>query len=559
MDDARWERKLARERARAAQLERVVEDKTRMLFSANEQLRAHNEDLEDEVRARTQELQKALEAAEAGSRAKMQFLAHMSHELRTPLHGLSGTIEALNRTELGAEQRRLLQLCQSSGARLMRVIGDVLDFSRIESGKLELDLQPTSVETVANAAASSFAAAAQQRGLALTSEVDVEGGVQILADSHRLAQVLANLLSNAVKFTERGSVTLRTSSRRVGSRVRVRWEVADTGCGMDEAAAAMVFDAFRQAEAATTRRFGGTGLGLSIVKGLVEAMGGTVRVETRLGSGSTFCVETVHAVADGSSARPDQPKVQLDLSGKKVLVVDDHPVNRMLCESMLRGCGAELLFAVSGEDAVAQVAAATPDLVLMDCHMPGISGVEATREIRDAGFSAPILAVSADVTTENAAAVVAAGMQGILGKPFRQVELFDSIAAVIEPSAPTTQGSAEFVEAGPPLLAVEEALERIDGDVPMFLQLGEVFLEELDQSLQNVRDAVAAGDPDQQRLHAHSLKGAAAIVGAERLRAVAYHMEQDGRAGRCTPGAEIELELVARETAATLRAWLAQR
>ncbi len=557
MDEARWERKLKRERARNAALERAVEDKTRELYLANEQLRAQNESLEDQVQARTLELKQSLAAVEAGSRAKTQFLAHMSHELRTPLHGLSGTIEALNRTELRGEQQRLLQLCQSSGARLMRVIGDVLDFSRIESGKLELDLQPMSVEDVANAAASSFAAAAKQRGLLLTSEVDVEEGLLILADSHRIAQVLANLLSNAVKFTERGSVTLRASSRLTGQRARIRWEVEDTGCGMEATAAANVFDAFRQAEPATTRRFGGTGLGLSIVKGLVEAMGGTVRVQTVPGVGSTFCVETEHDVADPERPRAPRAEVDLDLAGKKVLVVDDHPINRMLCESMLQGCGAQLLFAVSGEEAVAQVAEAEPDLVLMDCHMPGISGIEATRVIRGAGFEAPILAVSADVTTENAAAVVAAGMQGILGKPFRQAELFESISDVIT-AAGLQEHAPPEAPSPAPLLEVEAALARIDGDVPMFAQLCEVFLEELDGSLRSLRGAAEAGDAAEQRLQAHTLKSASAVVGAERLRLLCFDMEQHGRAGRCTPEALDELEQAAQQTAAALRAELAR-
>lgn len=431
MDAGRWEQRLEREQAKTLELERIIEDKTRELYLANEKLREQNEGLEVEVEARTVELRAALQAAEAANAAKTEFLAQMSHELRTPLHGLTGTIDALTRTRIEPDQRRLLDLCQSSAERLLRVIGEVLDIARIESGKLEFELRPTCPGDVVEAAASSFAAAAEHKGVELKREVRGDVDAWVLADSHRLGQVLANLLSNAVKFTERGEIAVVADVARGEGAVQVTWTVRDSGCGMTRAAAAQIFDAFRQAEVATTRRYGGTGLGLSIVKGIVDGMDGEISVESKVGQGTTFTVVTRHDPSQGRAAAPQAAPARLDLTGKRVLVVDDHPINRTLCEAMMSGCNCELVFATTGQEAIVRVAEQAPDLILMDCHMPGMSGVEATRMIRAAGFDKPILAVSADVTTDNATAVVAAGMQGILGKPFRQADLFRAVGEVM--------------------------------------------------------------------------------------------------------------------------------
>ena len=434
MDLARWEQRLEREKARNLELERIIEDKTRELYLANERLRRQNEGLEAEIEARTVDLRAAFQAAEAANRAKTEFLAQMSHELRTPLHGLAGTIDALSRTELDEDQRHYMDLCQSSSDRLLRVIGEVLDFARLEAGKLEFELRPTRVKDVVEAAASSFAAAATQKGLSLLPEVRGDVDAWVMVDSHRVGQILANLLSNSVKFTDHGAITVSAEIARVGGEVQVTWSVTDTGCGMSREATDRIFDAFRQAEAATTRRFGGTGLGLSIVKGIVEAMRGEIAVESAVGEGTTFTIVTRHERCEGGSPAEQAAPAAMDLTGLQVLVVDDHPINRTLCRAMMKCCNCEMVFAKTGQEAINKVAERAPDLILMDCHMPGMSGIEATRLIRAQGFKHPILAVSADVTTDNATAVVAAGMQGILGKPFRQADLLRAVAGVLTPS-----------------------------------------------------------------------------------------------------------------------------
>lgn len=559
MDETRWERRLAREKQRTQILERVIEDKTRELHLANEKLREHNSSLETTIAGRTADLRAALEAAQAASRAKSDFLAQMSHELRTPLHGLSGTIEALARTELNSEQRRLLDLSQKSASGLLRVIGDVLDFSRIECGKLEFEIRPTCIQDVVAQAASSFAAAAEQKGLTLRSEVTASDPTWVKADSHRIGQVLANLLSNAIKFTTRGELAIKVKAEQIDDQVRATWQVSDSGCGMSQDAAARIFEAFQQAEAATTRKFGGTGLGLSIVKGIVEAMGGEIDITSEEGMGTTFTFTTVNEACDPVRNRTNETDVAVDLADKTVLVVDDHPINRMLCETMLAEAGCKLLFATSGAEAIMQVAQSSPDIVLMDCHMPGMTGLEATKVIRATGYDAPILAVSADVTSDNANAVVAAGMQGILGKPFHQADLFSRMASLLAGESiiesPSRQANSNTI----PIFSVDEAIVLVGGREEMVVRLCEVFLEELPASVELVLSAVRSGDAAAQHRNAHSLKGAASVISASRLSTLMAELESAGRKGTAMPEVAEQIEKVAKDTTEALAAYLASK
>ena len=557
MDDARWERRVAREKSRNAELEKIIEDRSRELYQANERLREHNSALETEVQARTVDLRVALEAAEEASRAKTGFLAQMSHELRTPLHGLGGTIEALTSTHLDIEQRRLIDQCQTSAARLLRVIGDVLDFSRIESGRLEVELSPASVKGIVDAASSSFEAAAAQKGLKLTSEVIADGPTWMLADSHRVGQVLSNLLSNAVKFTKSGQVSIRAEVRQKDCDMLTTWSVSDTGCGMTDEATSCIFEAFKQADAATTRRYGGTGLGLSIVKGLVECMGGEISVRSEVGKGTTFVFTTINKACEPEYHSTASAEVDLDLTGLTLLIVDDHPINRALCESMLADVGCKLLFAENGIEAIMQVAKSSPDLVLMDCHMPGMSGLEATRAMRASGFDKPIVAVSADVTTENASAVIACGMQGIVGKPFRQVDLLNAIADLLKGRSPSVTKYGNEEDSLVPLFSLEAALELVDGQRELVARLCEVFLDDLPKSVEGLVSALQAGDCSTQAELAHSLKGAAGVVCAARMHGLLSELEAAGLAGKSSSEQLPRLEAVAAATESKLRDYLA--
>ena len=560
MSDEKWQKRIGREKQRVLALEQIIEDKTRQLYLANQELRQHNEQLEKLVEDRTIDLRAALEDAEAASRAKTEFVAHMSHELRTPMHGLSGTIDELTRTMLNDQQRRLVDLCQDSSARLLAVIGEVLDFSRIEAGKLELDLKPACLQDVLANTVASFASSIEQKGLVLRSEVVADELVWVLTDSHALSQILANLLSNSIKFTDEGEVFVRIEATVEDRRVRTKWQVTDTGCGMTEDASAQVFNAFKQADAGITRRYGGTGLGLSIVKGLVEAMGGDIHVESKLGQGTTFTLQIDYdranpgIVAGSTSSGSGLPI----LAGKQVLIVDDHPVNRTLCEAMLSDVGCDLIFAENAAEAFDQVERNAPDLILMDCHMSDMSGIEVSRHLRDQGFTSPILAVSADATLENVEAVAGAGMQGLLCKPFRRTELFDAITNSVSASGCHFEVNSEPEATSEPFFCATSALEILDGDSEILDRLCEVFLSELPRATNGVCSAIENADSQELRRAAHSLKGAASIVSASRLTSMAGMLEASAAQGSELSCSADEFAELSKETRAAIRKHLAR-
>jgi signal transduction histidine kinase/DNA-binding response OmpR family regulator len=559
VNESLWMRRLEREKARNAVLERLIEDKTRELFCANEELRKQNETLELRVAARTVSLREALAAAEAANRAKSEFLAQMSHELRTPLHGLNGTIEILGRSSLDASQRRWIDLCRQSSQRLLSVIGDVLDFSRIESGKIELDSSPFCLQELVSSVSNSFAVAAQQKGLKLQVELPTGARTFLLGDALRLGQVLGNLLGNSVKFTAKGEIRVRVEvAPTAAGRAEVRWQVADTGCGIPADALPRVFDAFVQAEPAVTRRFGGTGLGLSIVKGLLGAMGGTIQVQSKVGTGTTFTVVTTHEIGAAPAAATHPDGIQNALRGVRVLVVDDQPVNRAIAEAMLVECGCAVELAPSGEDALDIAACAEFDVVLMDCHMPGMSGLEAARRLRQVGFRKPVLAVTADISPDNLAAITTHGMQGTLGKPFQQQELVRTIADVVGRSSSPAPARAKVEERVRAALAfdLDEAMKNANGSRVMLAQLAKLFLQHLPESIQSLRLALLRGDAAAQQKAAHALKGSSAIVGASELRDLTKRLEANGKAGIPEPQALTELLAAASACTAALQAFL---
>jgi CheY-like chemotaxis protein/HPt (histidine-containing phosphotransfer) domain-containing protein len=356
----------------------------------------------------------------------------------------------------------------------------------------------------------------------------------------------------------------------------VRWAVSDSGVGIADDEQGKLFDVFAQASNAQ-RKQSGAGLGLSIVKSMAVAMGGGVQVQSKLGKGSTFTVTTVHEPAElGAEVAPAAaPNVDPELvHGLRVLVVDDHPVNRTLAEAMLRDLGCDVVIAANGEEAVAKVPVSAPDLVLMDCHMPGMSGIDAARAIRKAGYRQPIVAVSADVSAENRSQVQASGMQRVLGKPYLSRDLVQAMAAALGRTSPTPANApaarpvpaGEAAAAGEPAAAGGDgvpvfdsatALHLVGGNRELVVRLVNLFLEQLDTSVAAITAALQAGDAAAQKLAAHALKGSAAVIGAQRLRELAARLEREGRDGRCRPDEEAALRRIAAATAQAMRAYLA--
>ena len=378
------------------------------------------------------ELDEARKRAEAAAAAKSAFLANMSHELRTPLTSIIGFSRLMGeREDLTPDARHFTRRIKDASEALLSIINDVLDFSKLEVGQVELEQQPLSVRRLLEETTGLIAIQATAKGVDIRVEADPDAPEQILGDVARLRQVLLNFLSNAVKFTAEGSVTVRTERvDRGDGEPMMRVSVVDTGGGVAPENVPRLFERFSQAEVSINRTHGGTGLGLAICKGIVELMGGTIGVETELGKGSTFWFEIPAVACEAAEALPADMAEAGDLPPLRLLVVDDTSVNRELVKLMLAPLGFEIREASGGAEAI-EIAQAEPfDLILMDVRMPGIDGLEATRTIR-AGSRlngrCPILALTADVQPDNAAACRAAGMDDVLAKPIVPGDLLAKI------------------------------------------------------------------------------------------------------------------------------------
>ncbi|HEY4171828.1 MAG TPA: ATP-binding protein, partial [Rhodopila sp.] len=378
----------------------------------------------DDQRRRVTETRQALLQAETSNAAKSQFLANMSHEIRTPMNGVVGMIELMKLTDLSPSQRRYVETATQSSQSLLRLIDDILDLSRIEVGRLELEHAPFHLPSLIHDIRMLFTDQARTKGLTLWASIPDALNVMLVGDRHRLLQILANLVSNALKFTTDGTITLRGAiEREIGSALRIRFEVSDTGIGIPPNKQDMIFDAFTQADSSMTRRYGGTGLGLSIARQLCHMMDGDIGVESVVGVGSTFWFTvlmehkpdaalpaTSPAVAPEARSGPSafvspaslEFRAALERAGRQavsILLVEDNAANMRVTQALLETLGCQVTPARNGLEAVGLYRGNTFDIVLMDCQMPEMDGYEATRTIRQIeafqGHRTPIIALTA--------------------------------------------------------------------------------------------------------------------------------------------------------------------
>jgi signal transduction histidine kinase/CheY-like chemotaxis protein len=381
-------------------------------------------------------------AANAANLAKSHFVANMSHEVRTPMNGLLGMTELLLAEDLTPAQRDKAQLILLSGRNLLGIINDILDFSKIEAGQLQLESIGFDLRELIERATQLHWVAAQQKSLNLEIALDADVPTHVRGDPLRLGQVLNNLIGNACKFTEHGRVSLRVqrnTTRKVADAKAewLRFEVEDSGIGLTNEQVGKLFRPFKQADASTTRRFGGTGLGLAISKRLVEAMGGAIGAAGRPGVGSVFWFELPLDVHAESAPAPTQRPAPRDaslptLAGRRLLLVEDNPVNTLVASSMLRSAGATVQTLGDGAAALVKLREECFDAVLMDCQMPVMDGFEAVRawrteELASGRTRTPIIALTANVMVGDREKCLAAGFDDHLGKPFGRKQLEDAL------------------------------------------------------------------------------------------------------------------------------------
>lgn len=514
-----------------------------------------------QVVAAEQELLRARDAALAAAKAKSDLLAVMSHEMRTPLNGMLGTIELLGETDLSPRQRGLLRVMETSGRMLLHHVNDVLDISRLDSGKMPMYLESVDLGQLVTEVLDSQRAAAQAHGNQLQPVLPDPALPEMISDPIQLRQVLLNLVGNAIKFTKNGRITLGLLPPDANGMTEFR--ISDTGIGIESDKLDHIFDDFVTLDASYKRVSGGTGLGLGITRRLVQGMGGSILVESTPGLGTTFRVLLPMALAVSEKLPAALPHAESGVAGDtpsappapkvtplRVLLVEDNPVNRLVAREMLQAQGHHVAEAHDGEEGVRTAGAQHFDVILMDISMPRMDGLEATRAIRSGyGLSqqVPIVALTAHALESEVATFLAAGMQLVLNKPISGKALAKALADALETAPP------------PPLqhAAIQEVAKVIDTDnlAEFFETLGSErglamltkYLTATDAQLPDLVAAIQSGsqsltDSQQQ---VHKLAGSSAIFGAKALGAALRDMETACKEGNAEAVAETAQDLPA--------------
>lgn len=467
------------------------------------------------------QLEEARENAEQSLETRKLFLANISHEIRTPINAISGMSGILADTDISDTQKQYVNAIQSSSKSLMVIVNDILDMSKLESGKFSADFIPFDIRSVVDPLYTSYLLRTDEKGIAFSIDYPEEMPKWVFGDPTRLGQILNNLISNAIKFTDKGKVSLKITFQKKGKINEFCFKVSDTGIGIDQEKLKTIFEFFSQEDNTITRRYGGTGLGLAISKSIAELLGGEINVESEKNVGSTFkfCLSMPEAAEQEKNATV----TKTNLTGKNVLIVEDNELNRFLAVTILKKWNANIHIAVNGEEAVSAVKNKDIDIVLMDIQMPIMDGVAASIVIRnELNSNVPIIALTANALESEKEKCWQAGMNEYITKPYNPEFLLEKIIFLIDHSPSNEEQSSEHI-------SLDNLSELMNGSKEQMIRMTHVFLDQIERHFNELKFALNENNLDQISEITHKLKSSFKLFGLNKTGGLLERIEKKAK------------------------------